>query len=384
LLACGKELPPAPPPPEVSVVTVAPRSVDETIEFMGEVEAWRSVQVRAQVAGVIVNRPFQEGAQVRVGDVLYRIDRTTYEADWRSAKAGLADAEAQVANAQTNADRLHALVADNAVSREEVDNADAQLKQARAAVENMQAAVDRARKNLDDTVVRAEIAGRVGRAVLDVGTRVTGPGDVLTTIDVVDPIYVSFRPAAQQQLRWRRDPRANRALQPGGAASVQAFFPDGTPFPVAGQIGFVDPVVDRLTGTQQFRAQFANQDRLLLPGQFVRVRLRGLVRDSAIVVPERAVLQQMGREVVYLVGKGDTVAAQQVSATDWSGGQSLIERGLAGGDRVVVDGVQKASPGRIVRPVALSDSAATALSDSTATAKVAAGPADTSVREATR
>src|SRR6266853_1280959 len=102
LLACGKESPPAPPPPEVSVVTVAPRSVDETIEFMGEVEAWRSVQVRAQVAGVIVNRPFQEGAQVRVGDVLYRIDRTTYEADWRSAKAGLADAEARVANAQTN------------------------------------------------------------------------------------------------------------------------------------------------------------------------------------------------------------------------------------------------------------------------------------------
>jgi membrane fusion protein, multidrug efflux system len=138
----------------------------------------------------------------------------------------------------------------------------------------------------------------------------------------------------------------------------------------------VDPVVDRQTGTQQFRAQFANQDRLLLPGQFVRVLVRGLVRDSAIVVPERAVLQQMGREVVYLVGKGDTVAAQPVSATDWSGGQSLIERGLAAGDRVVVDGVQKASPGRIVRPVALSDSAATA--------KVAAGPADTSVREATR
>ena len=249
-------------------------------------------------------------------------------------------------------------------------------------MENAQAAVDRARKNLDDTVVRAEIAGRVGRAVLDVGTRVTGPGDVLTAIDVVDPIYVSFRPSAQQQLRWRRDPRSNRALQPGGPASVQALFPDGTPFPVAGQIGFVDPVVDPQTGTQQFRAQFANQDRLLLPGQFVRVRVRGLVRDSAIVVPERAVLQQMGREVVYLVGKGDTVAARQVSATDWSGGQSLIEQGLTAGDRVVVDGVQKAAPGRIVRAVALSDSAVA--SDSTATAKVAAGPGDPSERETTR
>jgi membrane fusion protein (multidrug efflux system) len=376
LLACGKEAPPAPPPPEVSVVTVAPRSVDETLEFVGEVEAWRSVQVRAQVAGVIVDRPFREGAQVRGGEVLYRIERTTYDADWRSAKAELADAEAQFANAQTNADRMHALVADHAVAREEVDNADAQLKQARAAVENSQAVVDRSRKNLDDTVVRAEIAGRVGRAVLDVGTRVTGPGDVLTTIDVLDPIYVSFRPSAQQQLRWRRDPRSHRALQPGGAASVQAVFPDGTPFPVAGQIGFVDPVVDPQTGTQQFRAQFANHDRLLLPGQFVRVLVRGLVRDSAIVVPERAVLQQMGREVVYLVGKGDTVAAQQVSATDWPGGQSLIEKGLTTGDRVVVDGVQKAAPGRMVRPVALSES--------TATEKVAARPVAPSESETTR
>jgi len=375
LLACGKEAPPAPPPPEVSVVTVAPRSIDETLEFVGEVQASRGVQVRAQVAGVIVDRPFKEGAQVRAGDVLYRIDRTTYDADWRSAKAELADAEAQLANAETNAGRMQALVADHAVAREEVDNADAQLKQARAAVENRQAALDRARKNLDDTVVRAEIAGRVGRAVLDVGTRVTGPGDVLTTIDVVDPIYVSFRPSAQQQLRWRRDPRSNRALQPGGSASVQALFPDGTPFPVAGQIGFVDPVVDPQTGTQQFRAQFANRDRLMLPGQFVRVQVRGLVRDSAIVVPERAVLQQMGREVVYLVGKGDTVAARQVSATDWSGAQSLIEQGLKPGDRVVVDGVQKAEPGRIVRPVALIDS--------TATAKVAAGPGAPSERETT-
>jgi membrane fusion protein (multidrug efflux system) len=360
LLACGVGAAPAPPPPEVSVVTVAPRSVDEILEFVGEVEASRRVQVRAQVAGVIVDRPFREGAQVRAGDVLYRIERTTYDADWRGARARLADAEARFANARTNADRLQALMADNAVARQDVDNADAELKQARAAVENAEATVDHARKNLDDTVVRAEIAGRVGRAVLDVGTRVTGPGDVLTTIDVLDPIYVSFRPSAQQQLRWRRDPRSSRALAPGGPASVQALFPDGTPFPVAGQIGFVDPVVDPQTGTQQFRAQFTNHDRLLLPGQFVRVRVLGLVRDSAIVVPERAVLQQMGREVVYLVGKGDTVASRQVRATDWSGGLSLIEQGLTAGDRVVVDGVQKAGPGRIVRPVALIDSIGTA------------------------
>jgi len=241
------------------------------------------VQVRAQVAGSSWTVPSGKcaGAGRRRA---YRIERTTYDADWRSAKAELADAEAQLANAQTNADRMHALVADHAVARRKVDNADAQLKQARAAVEKHAAAVDRARKNLDDTVVRAEIAAGWAGRVLDVGTRVTGPGDVLTAIDVVDPIYVSFRPSAQQQLRCGGIP-ARTGVAAGGSASVQALFPDGTPFPVAGQIGFVDPVVDPQTGTQQFRAQFANRDRLMLPGQFVRVQVRGLVRDSAIVVP---------------------------------------------------------------------------------------------------
>lgn len=351
-----------PPPAEVSVVTTTPRSVSDQVELAGEVQAFRTVQVRAQVSGVIVDRPFREGSQVDAGTVLYRIDSTTYYADWRSARARAAEAEAQLANAETNASRLRPLLADNAVAKQDVDNAEYAVKQARAAVDAANAAVDAARKSLDETVVHAEIAGRVGRAMLDVGTRVTGSADVLTTIDVLDPIYVSFRPSAQQQLAWRRDPASRRALQPGGSARVQVSFPDGSVFPTLGRIGFVDPVVDSQTGTQEYRAQFANADHILLPGQFVRVRVRGLVRDSAIVIPQRAVLQQLGEQSVFVVGKGDTVHAREVTAAGWSGSGWLIESGLEPGERVVVDGVQKIGPGSVVHPTPLVDST---LADST-------------------
>jgi membrane fusion protein, multidrug efflux system len=354
---CRHEPPPPPPVPEVSVVTVAPRTVDDAVELVGQVQAYRTVQVRAQVAGVIVARPFREGTQVRAGDVLYRIDPTTYDADWRGARARAAEAQAQLSNAETSAGRLRPLLADNAVARQDVDNAESAVQQARAGLEDARAAVDRAKKSLDETVVRAEIAGRVGRAALDVGTRVTGPGDVLTTVDVLDPVYVSFRPSAEQQLAWRRDPTARRAIAPGGSARVEVSFADGTRFPTVGRIGFVDPVVDPQTGTQEYRAEFANPDRLLLPGQFARVRLLGLVRDSAIVVPQRAVVQQLGRQSVYVVGRGDTVSVRDVKATDWTGGDWLIETGLKAGDRVVVDGLQKVGPGRVVRATALPDSA---------------------------
>ncbi|MBC7842833.1 MAG: efflux RND transporter periplasmic adaptor subunit, partial [Gemmatimonadaceae bacterium] len=203
----------------------------------------------------------------------------------------------------------------------------------------------RAQKSVSETVVRAEISGRVGRALLDIGTRVSGPADILTSIDIIDPVYVSFRPSAEQQYRWKRDPVLQRAVEPGGTARVQAVLPDGTPYPVLGRIGFVDPVVDASTGTQQFRAEFPSADRLLQPGQFVRVKLLGLVRTGAILVPQRAVMQQMGRQTVYIVDATSRVVARDVKATGWSGDNWLIETGLAAGERVVVDGVQKIAPG---------------------------------------
>jgi membrane fusion protein (multidrug efflux system) len=359
-VACQTAPAPAPPPPEVSVVTVTPRPVEDDVVFTGQVQASRTVQVRAQVSGVIVARTFTEGTAVRAGDVLYRIDPTTPQADVRSARARLAEARARLENATTNAARLRPLLEGNAVARQEVDNAESQVAQARAAVEEAQGTVDAAQKGLAETVVRAEISGRVGRALLDVGTRVGGVGDVLTTIDVLDPIYVSFRPSAEEQLRWRRNAAMWRALEPNGSARVEVTLADGSTLPAAGRIGFIDPVVDPATGTQEFRAQFVNPARLLLPGQFARVRVRGLVRDSAIVVPQRAVLQQLGRQSVYVVGADNKVTARDVKAASWAGQSWIIEDGLKPGERVVVDGVQKAQPGTVVRATPLVDSAAAA------------------------
>ena len=358
LAACGKKAgPPAFPPTEVSIVTVNPAPVADSVELTGAVQAYRTVQVRAQVSGVIVARPFREGSQVKAGEVLYRIDPVTYDADYRSAQAQAADAEARLANAETNAGRLRPLLADNAVSKQDVDNAESAVKQARAALDAARANADAARKSLSETVVRAEISGRVGRALLDVGTRVTGSNDVLTTLDVLDPVYVSFRPSSEQQLAWRRTLETRKALMPGGSARVEAVFSDGTKFPVTGRINYVDPVVDPATGTQEYRAAFANPDHVLLPGQFVRVHILGLVRDSALVVPQRAVMQQLGRQSVYVVGKGDSVSVRSVVGAGWVGDQWVIDSGLVAGDRVVVDGILKIRPGAVVKPVALPDSA---------------------------
>src|SRR5574338_1618470 len=236
LAACGKKAgPPAFPPTEVSIVTVNPAPVVDSVELTGAVQGYRTVQVRSQVSGVIIARPFREGSQVKAGEVLFRIDPTTYDADYRSAQAQAADAEARLANAESNASRLRPLLADNAVSQQDVDNAESAVKQARAALDAARANADAARKNLSESTVRAEIAGRVGRALLDVGTRVTGPGDVLTTLDVLDPVYVSFRPSSEQQLAWRRDADTRKALQPGGSARIEAVFGGGTTVPTQGK-----------------------------------------------------------------------------------------------------------------------------------------------------
>ncbi len=355
------------PPSEVTYVTVTPRVVEEELEFTGQVRAYRTVEVRSQAPGVILSRPFREGSAVQKGDVLYRIDAVTLNAAVRSARARVSEAKARLANSETTANRLRPLLEGNAVAKQDVDNAETQVEQAKAAVEDAVGTLEAAQKGLSETVVRAEIGGRVGRAQLDVGTRVTGPSDVLTTIDMLDPVYVSFRPSAEQQLSWRRNPELRRAIEPGGSARVEVTLADSDA-PFIGTIGFVDPVVDPATGTQEYRAEFKNPSRLLLPGQFVRVRVRGLTRQNAIVVPQGAVMQQMGQQVVYVVDKDTKAAIRPVKATIWTGKDWLIEDGLNPGDRVIVEGLQKIGPGAPVKASPFVDSAATKATAPTSTA----------------
>jgi membrane fusion protein (multidrug efflux system) len=344
--ACKKDAPPpAPPAPEVAVVKVEPKRVPTSYDFTAEVQPYRRVEVRARTDGVIESRPFTEGATVKPGQVLYRIDPVRPAAAYRSASA-------RYQNAKRTLARLEPLLGQNAVAQQDVDNARAERDQAAGDLAE-------AKKNLDDAVVRAEIGGRVGRTNLEVGGRVTGPSDLLTTIDVLDPVYVSFRPSAQQLLQWHQDRDSRKLIQPGSPLSVEVTLPDGSKLPRTGRLDFVAPSLDAVTGTQEFRAVFQNPDRVLVPGQFVQVRLKGFNRDSALAVPQRAVQQALGRQFVYVVGPGDTVAARDVQPGPWSGNLWIIDKGLAAGDRVIVDGTQKAAPGRPVRAVALVDSLTT-------------------------
>ena len=335
--------PPAPPPAEVGVVVVEPRTLPLDYEFVGEVQPIKRVDVRARVDGVIEERPFTEGSLVKRGQVLYRFERVRYEAAYRSAAARLANAKRLV-------ERLEPLAARNAVAQQDVDNARTELEAA-------QSVYDEARKDRADAVVRAEIDGRVGRTRLEVGARVTGPSDLLTTIEQVTPVYVTFRPSTQDQEEWRRDQRSRELIQPGSRLAVQVVLPDSTVLPQRGRLDYVSPSVDPATGTLEMRASFDNRDLALVAGPFVRVRLHGFERDSALAVPRRAVQQSLDKQFVLVVGKGDTVAARDIDTGVWSGDWWIVERGLQAGERVVVDGVQKAVPGSPVRPVVLADSA---------------------------
>lgn len=386
LSGCGKKAAPAaPPPPQVTVLTVQRQTIPGQFEWVAEAAASKSVQVRSQVTGVIVERPYVEGTDVPKGKVLFRIDPRTYQANYESAKARLAESEATFANAERTLNRLKPLLEERAVAQQDVDNAQAAYDQSRAAVLDARAAMDAAKKDYDDSFVRAEIRGRAGRALVEVGAVTSGPSDQLTTVDQVDPIYVYFSPSDQEVLQWRRDIAAKRLVLPKGSLDVQATLADGSVFKHTGKLDFVALALEPSTGALQLRAEFPNPEHTLLPGQFVRVRFLGLTRNDAILVPQRAVLQGLNGPFVYVLTDSNTVSARPVGATSWQGTRWIIDTGLQPGDKVIVDGVQKIQPEGPVRPVAYdpkSDSTLAVRTDSAIIAPPSAAPPILPTREA--
>jgi membrane fusion protein, multidrug efflux system len=380
----NKAQPGAPPPPQVSVLAVQGQTIPAQNEWVAQAASSNSAQVRAQVSGVIVARSFVEGTDVRKGTILYRIDPRTYAANYESAKARLAESEAQLANAARTLDRLKPLLAERAAAQQDVDNAQASYDQARAAVLDAKATVDAAKKSYDDTFVRAEVGGRAGRALMDVGSVTSGSSDLLTTIDQVDPIYVYFNPSDQDVLQWRRDIAAKRLELPKGVLDVQATLADGSVLGQTGKLDFVALTLQQNTGALQLRAEFPNPQHTLLPGQFVRVHLLGLERTDAILVPQRAVQQGLTGPFVYLLADSNKVTARPIGGTVWQGTQWIIDDGLQPGDKVIVDGAMKIAPGAPVRPVAYDpkrDSTLTPRPDTAVIAPPAAPPAVSSTPE---
>ncbi len=339
------------PPTQVTVLTVTPQTIPAHYRYQGAATASKHVTVRPSVSGVILARPFTEGTDVPKGKVLFKIDTALYAAALQNALGTLADAKAKFENAQRNFERIKPLLAEHAVAQKDYDDAQAAYLQAQANVDAAQGLVEQARKNYRDTDVRAEIAGRVGLAYLVLGARVKAPDDTLTSLDQIDPLYVTFSPPEEDILTWRREIAQGHLAFPAGKLRVRAVLADGSVDPQDGTLDFADVQVAPQTGTQTFRATFTNANHILLPGQFVKVELRDLKREGAILVPQRAVQQGLTGAYVYVVGDSNKVGIHPVQASSWAGSQWVIESGLKPGDRVVVDGTQKIYPTAKVNPV---------------------------------
>jgi membrane fusion protein (multidrug efflux system) len=338
------------PPPEVSVVTVAPRALEESFEYVGQTAGSREVEVRARVTGILLTRNFKEGAPVKKGQSLYTIDPAQFEAAANRSAADVAAAEARLEQAKRNAARLKPLFAEKAVSQKDYDDAVSAEAIGEADLKAARARLTEARLNLAYTRVEAPASGITGRSLRQEGSLVSGPDVLLTTITQVMPIWVNFGIPDREQQAIQADVQAGRLVLPkGGSFEVALKRADGTLYAHTGRVNFADVRVSPATGTREMRAELPNPDALLRPGEFVRVILRGATRPNAITVPQRAVLEGPQGKFVYIVNAESKVEPRPVDAGEWHGEQWIITKGLSAGDRVVTDGVMKLGPGAPVR-----------------------------------
>ena len=358
LSACGKGADPAaagaaPPPPEVGVITVAPGDVGLVTELPGRLEASRVAQVRARATGILQQRLFREGSDVRAGQPLFRIDAAPYAAAYESAQATLAKGQANLAQASALAERYKPLVEANAISKQDYANAVAAQKQAEADVAMGKAAVQTAKINLDYAAVTAPISGRIGRALVTEGALVgQGEATQLAVIQQIDPMYVNFTQPAAEVLTLRRALDAGQLKRASeGAASVRVVLEDGTEHPRPGKLLFSDLTVDASSGQITLRAEVPNPGGALLPGLYVRVRLEQARAGNAILLPQQAVTRSGAGDSVMVVAADGKVSPRPVKIGEAQNGRWVVLDGLKAGEQVVVDGFQKIRPNAPVKPV---------------------------------
>jgi len=356
LAACSGKAPPqaATGPVEVGVVTLAPAAVTLTRELPGRTAATRVAEVRARVNGIVLKRLFTEGSDVKEGQPLFRIDPAPYQAALDSATAQLARAEASLANARLTAQRYSDLVKDDAVSRQEYENATATLKTSEADVAAGRAAVDAARINLGYTTVTSPVSGRIGRSAVTEGAFVQqSQATLLATVQQLDPMYVDVTQSSADALRLRRDLAEGR-LQSAGReqARVRLVLEDGREYGTAGALQFADVTVDPSTGSITLRALFPNPRSELLPGMFVRARLEEGVSPQALLVPQQGVSRdQKGLPTALVVNAERKVERRQLVTDRAIGDAWLVSSGVKPGDQVIVEGLQKVRPGVEVKAV---------------------------------
>ncbi|WP_321896695.1 efflux RND transporter periplasmic adaptor subunit [Paraburkholderia heleia] len=340
----------APPPPSVLVETVAAQSIPRVIELPGRIEAIRSAEVRARVDGIVERRLFEEGTDVRAGAPLFLIDSRDYEAALQQAQAALNRARAVQGNAASEVARFKPLVARQVVSAQEFEAATAALQQADANVEDARAAVTLAQLRLDRCTVRAPIAGRVGRALVTEGALVSAAGaTLLTQVNQLTPVNAVFTQSNISLLEVRKQIASGTLAAPAAdRAQVWLTLANGDDYGEPGVLDFTDLVVDPSTGTQVLRARFNNASRILLPGQFVRGRIVIGTIPNGLVVPARAVQFDNNGASLSLVTDDGTVVRRNVVLGPQEAGQWVVKDGLEPGERVIVDGWQRVQPGQRV------------------------------------
>lgn len=334
------------------MITIEPHAVTLTRELPGRTSPVRVAEVRARVNGIVLKRLFQEGSDVKEGQSLFRIDAAPYQAQLESARAQIARAEATLASAKSLSERYEKLLQTNAVSKQEYDDAIAKAKAAQADLAAARAATKSASINVEYTEVKAPIAGRIGRSEVTEGAYVQqGQATLLATIQQLDKVYVDLTWSAPDLLRLRRSLETGQ-LQGPKEAKVTIIFEDGREYSEQGTLQFADVTVDQTTGSIALRAIVPNPKGELLPGMFVRARIEEGVRNDALLVPQRAVTRdQQGNPVALIVGKDGKVERRQLATDRAVGDNWLITKGIAPGDQVIIEGIQKARPGSVVKPV---------------------------------
>lgn len=355
LVACEeKPKAAAPPPAIVEAITVRPQAVPNIIELPGRIQPMRAAEVRARTDGIVVRRLFEEGSIVAAGAPLFQIDPRDSRAQVQAAQASLQRASAARENAAAVMKRYNGLISERAVSAQEFDQAQADLRQAEAQVSEGRAGLARAQLLLDNTMVRAPIAGRVGVAEVTEGALVSaGQATLMTRVDQTTPVYAVFSESSAAILdlvsRFKRGELYATSI---ADVKVRIVLENGTDYPLVGGIDFRGAVVDPETGGQTVRARFDNQDGSLIPGQFIRGRIEAGVIVNGIVIPARAVQFKGDEASVSLLGADGAVTNRPVTLGTMLGKGWIVQSGLRAGDRVIVDGWQKTRPGQkaVIRP----------------------------------
>jgi membrane fusion protein (multidrug efflux system) len=343
---CGEAPAPQAQAPEVTILSIEPKDTPVSYEFVGSTASSQQVEVRARVNGFLDERLYVEGGLVKQGEVMFRMDSKPFKAQLDAARGALAQQQARLWTARANLKRVEPLAKANAVSKKDLDDAQGQVNAAAAAVEMAKAEVETAKLNLGYTTIYAPVTGASSYARIQSGAYVDQQSEPLTYVAQLDPIWVDFSISEDEMLKFREQKKSGELRAPEGTdLPIELVLADGTVYPESGRIFFADANYSTETGTFLLRATFSNPDGELRPGQFVRVRLHGVIRPDAVLVPQQAVLQGAKGFFVWTVDATGKAQIRSVEVGDWQGDSWFITKGLAAGDKVITDGIMRLAEG---------------------------------------